>query len=368
MANENLRAAKDAKNDEFYTQYHDIEVEMNAYLEYNSDVFRGKTILLPCDDPEWSNFTKYFAAKFDSLGLKKLISTSYAPESKNMLLGGLFSEFEQSSPQFDKNKSKTNGKIFVLDRDIDGDGRINIEDLQWQYLQGDGDFRSAEVTALRDEADIIITNPPFSLFREFLTWIISANKEFVIIGRNTAITYKDTFRLIKDDKIWLGATGSNRDMVFGVPEGTEVKLSDKKKAERMGYIGNYTRLGNSVWFTNIQHGKRHMVMPLMTMKDNLRYSKKKELRGRSDYPKYDNYNAIEVKYVATIPSDFDGIMGVSISFLDKYNPEQFEIIGMASSASYDSQIVGIPFLGEKDARPIVDGENKFARIFIKHKI
>ena len=201
MANEDLRMAQAGKNDEFYTQFHDIEVEMNAYLEYNPDVFKGKTILLPCDDPEWSNFTKYFAAKFDELGIKKLISTSYAPESKKMVLGGLFSHFEQDSPQFDEDKSKTHGKIFVLERDVTGDGRINIDDLEWGYLEGDGDFRSAEVTKLRNEADIIATNPPFSLFREFLAWIVEADKQFIIIGNMNAITYKETFPLILvDDK------------------------------------------------------------------------------------------------------------------------------------------------------------------------
>ena len=161
MANDSLSAAKAAKNDEFYTQYYDIEREINAYLEYNPDVFRGKTVLLPCDDPEWSNFTLYFAQHFQSLGLKKLISTSYAPESKKFKTVYQPSLFEQDAPQFDPAKTSVRGKIFVLERDINGDGNINFHDLQWQYLDGDGDFRSAEVTALRDEADIIVTNPPF---------------------------------------------------------------------------------------------------------------------------------------------------------------------------------------------------------------
>ena len=201
MANSDLKAAKSGKNDEFYTQYHDIEIEMNAYLDFNPDVFRGKTILIPCDDPEWSNFTRFFAAKFDELGLKKLISTSYAPESKKFVIGGLFSFLEHNSPQFDADKSKTHGKIFVLDRDVTGDGKINMDDLQWDYLQGDGDFRSDEVTALRDEADIIITNPPFSLFREFLAWVVEADKKFIIIGNMNAVTYKETFPLIMQNKI-----------------------------------------------------------------------------------------------------------------------------------------------------------------------
>ena len=195
MANSNLKEAKAAKNDEFYTQFHDIEAEMNAYIEYDPDVFRGKTVLLPCDDPEWSNFTRYFAAKFDELGLKKLISTSYAPESKRYGTAYQPSLFEQGAPQFDPNKTNIKGKIFVLDKDMSGDERINIDDLEWTYMERDGDFRSAEVTRLRDEADFVITNPPFSLFREFIAWIMEAQKQFIIIGNKNCITYKEVFPL-----------------------------------------------------------------------------------------------------------------------------------------------------------------------------
>ena len=165
--NESLKRAKKEKDDEFYTEYSDIEKEMNAYLEYNPNVFKNKTILLPCDDPEWSNFTRYFAQNFELLGLKKLISTSYANDKKSAVFVQL-SLFEQESPKFDKNKTNSHGKIFTLDRDTNKSGRIDINDLEWDYLKGDGDFRSDEVKKLRDEADIIITNPPFSLFREFL--------------------------------------------------------------------------------------------------------------------------------------------------------------------------------------------------------
>jgi hypothetical protein len=172
MANENLGAAREAKFDEFYTQYHDIEKEMNAYLDFDKDVFRDKIVLLPCDDPEWSNFTKYFAQNFERLGLKKLISTSYAPDSKPQQLDLQLTLFETASPKFDKVKARANGKIYTLTRDATGDKKINVDDLEWEYLKGDGDFRSPEVSALRNEADIIITNPPFSLFREFLKWII----------------------------------------------------------------------------------------------------------------------------------------------------------------------------------------------------
>ena len=328
MANESLSKAKEAKNDEFYTQYHDIEKEVNAYLEYNPDVFRGKTVLLPCDDPEWSNFTKYFAQNFERFGLKKLISTSYAPESKRYKFGYVPTLFETEAPHFDADKSKTHGKIFVLDHDVTGDGKINVEDLEWQYLEGDGDFRSKEICHLRDQADFVITNPPFSLFREFLAWIVEADKQFLIIGNMNAITYKEVFPLIKDNKMWLGATGFVTDMVFGVPEGAIVKESDKKKAERLGYVGNYTRLGNSCWFTNIDHGRRHQPLPLMTMADNLKFSRHKELRGRDSYIHYDNYDAIEVPYTDAIPSDYEGVMGVPISFLDKYCPEQFVLLGI----------------------------------------
>ena len=263
MANTNLANAKTAKNDEFYTQYHDIQTEINAYLDYNPDVFRGKTVLLPCDDPEWSNFTKFFAQNFELLGLKKLISTSYPPESKKYK-NYQPTLFETSQPYFDDDKSKTHGKIFVLDHDANANGRIDHDDLQWQYLDSDGDFRSNEICKLRDEADIIVTNPPFSLFREFVSWIMDAGKQFLIIGNMNAITYRDIFALIKNNLAWLGATGFVSDMVFGVPEGTIVKESDKAKAERLGYIGNYTRLGNSCWFTNIDHGRRHQPIKLMT--------------------------------------------------------------------------------------------------------
>ncbi len=178
MANSNLADAKSAKNDEFYTQYHDIEKEISAYIEYNPDVFLGKTVLLPCDDPEWSNFTKYFAQNFERFGLKKLISTSYAVNSKKYKTGYQPTLFEVNDPQYDEYKTKRNGKIFILDHDKSGDGKIDVNDLEWHYLKGDGDFKSNEIKKLRDEADIIITNPPFSLFRDFLAWIVEANKQF----------------------------------------------------------------------------------------------------------------------------------------------------------------------------------------------
>ena len=376
MANVNLSAAKTAKNDEFYTQYHDIEREMEAYIEYDPNVFRDKTVLLPCDDPEWSNFTRYFAQNFERLGLKKLISTSYAYESKKYKGGYQLTLFETEAPQFDASKTQTHGKIFVLDEDVNGDGRFNINDLHWSYLEGDGDFRSKEVTQLRDEADIIVTNPPFSLFREFMAWINEAEKKCIVIGNMNAITYKEVFPLIKENKLWLGATGFVTDMVFGVPPGTEVKESDKKKAERLGYVGNYTRLGNSCWFTNIDHGRRHQALQLMSMSDNERFSKHMEIR-EDGYRKYDNFDAIDIGYTDAIPYDYNEAMGVPISFLDKYCPEQFEIIGLFGNFEPDVSKVNPALICGSDVRfmkipglttgPVVNGIAKYKRVIIRKK-
>lgn len=366
MANDNLTQARRNRNDEFYTQYHDIEIEVMSYIDYNPDVFRGKTILLPCDDPEWSNFTKFFAQNFERFGLKKLISTSYAPDSKTFKSHYVPSLFEQESPQFDKAKFQTKGKIFVLERDITGDGRINHEDIEWQYLEGDGDFRSDEITQLRNQADIIVTNPPFSLFRKFFNWIAEAQKQFLIIGNINAITYREIFPKIKNDKAWLGATGFMSDMVFAVPDGAFVKESDKRKAERLGYVGNYTRLGNSCWFTNIDHGRRHTPIALMTIKDNLKFSKHRDIRELEEYETYDNYDAIEVPYIDAIPSDFDGIMGVPITFIDKYCPEQFEIIG-ASESEGKGFSNGIWNSSSNISQPLVHGIRKYKRLLIRKK-
>lgn len=329
VKNASLTAARHAKNDEFYTQWRTIESEINAYLEFDPDVFRGKTVLLPCDDPEWSNFAKFFALHFMDFGLKKLISTSYAPNSNAGLPSYQPTLFEMESPGFDATKTRENGKKFVLEpSDLNGDGVVNIDDLKWEYLEGDGDFRSEEVTALRDEADIVITNPPFSLFREFIAWLVEGDVKFSVIGSNNATTYGEMFRLIKENRLWKGATGNSTDMVFGVPKGADVKEADKQKAERLGYPStdeyDFTRLGNSCWFTNIDHGRRHEPLQLMTMADNVRFNKK--LKGQN-YQRYVNYDAIEVGHVDAIPSDFDGVMGVPITFLDKYNPDQFELIG-----------------------------------------
>lgn len=320
--NSSLGAAKAAKNDEFYTQYQDIEAEMNAYYEYDHDVFRGKTILCPCDDPEWSNFTKYFAANFERFGLRKLISTSYAKSAGNREA----TEFEKDSPLYDPERHGRCGKVFVLDGDTDGSGLVDTDDIRFQgYLEGDGDFRSDEVTRLRDEADFVISNGPFSLFRSFLKWIMDGKKRFIIIGNMNAITYKGVFPLIKRNEMWLGTT---RPKEFVIPTDTPERGNVSKRDD-----GTLTaKFGNICWFTNVDHRKRHEPLALDTMEGNL---KSEGLRRRLErsygdatrYPRYDNYDAIEVPLVKCIPSDYDGIMGVPITFMERYDPMQFEIIG-----------------------------------------
>jgi len=369
VANENLGAARKAKNDEFYTQFHDIEKEMNAYLEYNEDVFRGKTVLLPCDDPEWSNFTKFFAQNFDRLGLKKLISTSYAPNNKPKELNIQPSLFELESPNFDEEKSIQNGKIFTLEHDRTGDNVINVDDLEWNYLDGDGDFRSDEIKRLRDEADIIITNPPFSLFREFLVWIVEANKNFVILGNMNAITYREVFSLIQEDKTWLGQSIHSGDREFEVPR----ELTTWSGSLRTSDDGRkFIKVDGVRWFTNIQHGQRHQPLPLMTAAENVKFSKHKEIRG-SGYKKYDNFDAIEVPFTDAIPSDHPGLMGVPISFLGKYNPDQFEIVGSYNNGEHGESLGATKIAITSNGKtinwngPVVEGAALYKRIVIRHR-
>lgn len=323
MGNENLHNAKIAKNDEFYTQYPDIQKEVNAYLEYDPNIFKDKTILLPCDDPEWSNFTKFFAQNFENFGLKKLISTSYAKASKLELYGqmDLFedTDYITKDPNYQSNIDAEKGKIFTLTRK---NKKVDINDLKWEYLNGDGDFRSDEIKRLRDEADYIITNPPFSLFRDFISWLFETDKKFLVIGNMNAITYKEIFPLIKENKLWLGVSSFNQGMYFFVPKGFKYAPTYKFEREINGQSVN--RVAGVCWFTNVDHGRRHQPLQLMTMADNIKFNKK--LKGQS-YKKYDNYDAIEVPYNDAIPNDYDGVMGVPITFLDKYCPEQFEILG-----------------------------------------
>jgi len=328
MQNKDLANAKNAKKDEFYTQFYDIEREVECYLDYNPDVFRGKSVLLPCDDPEWSNFTRYFAQNFDRLGLRRLVSTSYAIESKQFKVSLQTSLFEEQSPQYDADKSKTHGKIFILDSDKTGDGRVDLDDLKWQYLDGDGDFRSDEVRRLRDEADIIVTNPPFSLFREFFGWIMEAKKQFLIIGNMNAVTYKEIFPHIKENRVWYGESIHSGDREFAIPDEYPIEASGWRVDEDGR---KYIRVKGVRWYTNLEHGRRHKPMDLMTMADNRKYTKHRDNPKWSfAYLPYDNYDAIEVPFSDAIPSDYDGVMGVPISWLDFYCPEQFEILGITA--------------------------------------
>jgi len=340
MANKNLTSAKRAKNDEFYTQYADIEKEIEAYLEYDPDTFRGKVVYCNCDDPYESNFFRYFVLNFDKLGLKQLITTSYKPSPVANTQLTLFGDDKTIPPS--KGRPKVNANKFIINEvhDMDGDGQFNLKDValqlkenknnEWAPLASDGDFRSDECIALLEQSDIVVTNPPFSLFREYVKQLVDYNKRFLIIGNMNAITYKEIFPLIKANRLWLGATGNGSDMVFAVPNGAEIAESDRQKAARLGYVGDYTRLGNSCWFTNLDHGRRHQPLPLMSMVDNKKFNKKIQ-KNENSYKKYDNYDAIEVPYTNAIPSDYDGTMGVPISFLDKYCPEQFEILGMCEN-------------------------------------
>ncbi len=350
-----LSNAKKAKNDEFYTQFADVEKEMNAYLEYDENVFHNKTILLPCDDPEWSNFTLYFAQNFERFGLKKLISTSYAVESKKYLVKDWQPTlFEQKAPWFDVDKSKIKGKIFTLDHDTNKNGRIDIHDLEWQYLDGDGDFRSDEICKLCNEADFVITNPPFSLFREFVAWIMEAGKKFAVIGNMNAITYKEIFPLIKENKIWLDNPFVRGAGYFTSPLELNKNLSYFNSHD---YREGFIRVPGVRWFTNIEHGKRHQFMPLMSVADNIKFSRHKEIKGVG-YKKYDNYDAIEVPFTDAIPSDYKGVMGVPISFMDKYCPEQFEIIGVANHGKDNEYDLFSPKINKTQI---------FKRILIKNK-
>lgn len=380
---QSLAAAKKAKKDEFYTQWADIEKEMNAYLEYDRDVFRDKVILLPADDPFESNFFKFFATHFNDYGLKKLIATSYDPSPivNTQLELSLFDDDEDGSDNTTKISKAY--RIELTDvSDFDDNGRVNITDVELKlrqekinlnkgikshiltYLAGDdepdginrfsaGDFRSAEVTRLRDESDIVITNPPFSLFREFIDWIEPLNRQFSIIGNVNSITYKNVFPLIQMNALWLGESIHSGDREFKVPDTYPLKAA----GWRVDEDGNkFIRVKGVRWFTNINHGRRHQPLSLMTMEDNIKFSKHKEVRGHQ-YAHYDNYDAIEVPYTDAIPSDYDGVMGVPITFLDKYNPDQFEIV------SFRKGVDGKDLVYTETDRQITP----YFRVLIKHQ-
>ena len=300
--NTNLHTAKTAKRDEFYTLMEDIENEMRYY----KDFFKGKVVYCNCDDARESNFFKYFSLNFEFLGLKKLITTGYKADGK--------------------------GVVLVYEGDKNGNRRVDNEEIIVNELNGDGDFRSEECIEYLKQADVVVTNPPFSLFRQYVKQLMDYGKKFIIIGNQNAITYKEIFPYIKNNQLWLG-------MNF-------VKSFEKPN-------GDIQKFGNISWFTNIENKKRTQPIDLYK-----RYS-------FEEYPKYDNYDAIEVSRVDEIPMDYDGVMGVPITFLYKYNPTQFEIIGMSASAGYNKDIVGIPFIGEKDARCLINGKNVYARILIR---
>lgn len=362
MANQNLTNAKKAKKDEFYTRWEEIEKEVNAYIEYNKDVFKGKIILLPADDPFESNFFKYFAVHFNDYGLKKLIATSYDPSPVVNQQLSLFGDDEEERA----------GKAYKIElthvEDFNHDGVFNIQDVErflesekinlnsskgskvLNYLNGDsefvpGDFRSKEVTKLRNEADIIITNPPFSLFREFMKWVNPLNKKVLVIGNLNAITYKEIFPLIKNNELWLGATNFNTGMYFNVPDNFEYKKSYHFIREIDGQKVN--RVPGVCWFTNLDHGRRHQPLSLMSMADNIKFSKHNDIKEWG-YMEYANYDAIEVPHTDAIPNDYNGKMGVPVTFLDKFNPDQFEIIGCGDyKGQYGSDYLGIKEIGEE---------------------
>lgn len=339
MAHKSLSSAKRAKNDEFYTQYADIQKEIEAYLDYDPKTFKGKVVYCNCDDPYESNFFRYFVLNFKKLGLKQLITTSYKPSpianSQLELLG------DDATLPASKGRPKITANKFIINKvhDLDKNGEFNLADVaeqlkrnkgnEWMPLEGDGDFRSPECVELLKQSDIVVTNPPFSLFREYIKQLFEHKKSFVIIGSKNAIGYKEVFPLIKANKMWVGTTSFNKDMLFLSPELTDLsKLADTATRTVDGIV--YLR-APAVWFTNLDHGRRHQELPLMTMADNLKFSRHKTIKGKKKYDHYDNYDAIEVPFTDSIPKDFPGIMGVPISFLDKYSPEQFEIVGLTQS-------------------------------------
>lgn len=311
-----LEKAKRNKADEFYTQLPDIEAEMRHYKEQ----FRGKVVFCNCDDPYESNFFKYFALNFNYLGLKKLMATCYA---ESPVVGQQLSLFDVAALDVKNGEAKTPYKVEITEvTDENADGAVDLADVEYllknrkntlTLLKGDGDFRSPESIELLKQADIVATNPPFSLFREYMTQLVEHDKKFLILGSQNAITYREVFKLIQENKIWLGMDNGGTKW-FQVPLDYEIMTESRKKFDNKG--NKYFSMGNIMWFTNLDVPKRHETLTLYKQ-----YSP-------AEYPRYDNYDAIEVSKVAEIPYDYDGVMGVPITFLDKYNPEQFEILGI----------------------------------------
>jgi len=335
MANSNLTNAKRAKNDEFYTQFQDIEKEISAYIEYNSDVFRNKVVYCNCDDPYESNFFRYFVLNFKKIGLKQLITTSYKPSPVANVQLKLYGD-DLTLPKV-QGRPKITANKFIINQvhDIDGDGEFNLKDIarqlkenkhnEWSPLENDGDFRSLECVELLKQSDIVVTNPPFSLFREYVRQLFEYDKKFVIIGSKNTITYKEVFPKIKENKMWFGPSITSGDREFQVPNNYPINAAGWR-IDKEGR--KYLRIKGVRWFTNLDHGRRHQPLNLMTMQENLKFNKK--MKGKNVYDRYDNYDAIEVPFTDAIPSDYGGVMGVPISFLDKYSPEQFEIVGLTS--------------------------------------
>lgn len=350
--NTSLNKAATAKKDEFYTQLTDIEKELYHYREF----FKGKTVFCNCDDPYESNFFKYFAMSFNTLGLKKLIATCYETSPLVYTQLDMYGGEQVLSTAKDGKRAH---KIEITEvTDINEDGRIDLTDVELliknknnvlTMLEGDGDFRSEECIELLKEADVVVTNPPFSLFREYVAQLMQYNKKFLIIGNQNAITYKEIFPLIMENRLWLGYKSG--DMAFTVPEYYEPRET-RYWVDEKGQ--KWRSMGNICWYTNIDHDKRHEDLILWK-----NYTPE-------EYPKYDNYDAIEVSKTSDIPCDYDGVMGVPITFLDKFSPKQFEILGATESEGKGFSH-GLWNADSEVAQPMVKGQRRYKRVFIRRK-
>jgi hypothetical protein len=381
MAHRDLQLAKAAKNDEFYTQYQDIQKEVENYIDYDPDLFSGKVVYCNCDDPFESNFFRYFANKFKSYGIKRLVATACAgsPIAQTQLqlpgIGELSNKQELPKPR--------SSKAFRIEinqvSDFTKDGITNLNDVKWllqndknasRELRGDGiyvagDFRSKECIQLLKEADIVVTNPPFSLFRQYIKQLVDYDKKFLIIGNINAITYKEVFPLLKNNKVWLGNNYKVNAgaMFFEIPEDIanleQVREIITNESGDKVYI---TRVQGVRWFTNLDHGRRHDPLQLMSEAEVIKFATKKP------FQKYDNYNAIEVSLVKNIPSDYDGVMGVPATFLDKYNPDQFEILGSDYNVKQGllPELVNPKWEGKLD-RGYINNKRQYTRILIRHR-
>ena len=340
--NRNLQQAKRQKNDDFYTQLPDIENELKHYKQH----FAGKVVYCNCDDPKKSNFYKYFSLNFESLGLKKLITTCYRNQNLD-----LFSDhISEKAIWLECNQGTYEKGAYVPSEPV------------VRHLNGDGDFRSTECIELLKQADIVVTNPPFSLFREYVAQLVQYGKKFLIVGSQNAVTYKEVFRLIKDNTMWLGVTPKGQDMLFDVPEGYAQELvANAKEGSAYRVVEGVIkgRLGNAAWFTNLDHAKRHEELILYK-----RYS-------AEEYPAYDNYDAINVDRIAEIPMDWDGAMGVPVTFLDKYNPEQFEVLGITDRdnnsglKTREYSLEDMPNAGNLNRRGVIKVEGEFRPTYVR---